>query len=244
MPLELYLIRHGESKANSAGIVQGQLDTEITELNEDGIAQSTTTAQYLKDTGITFDSAWTSDLKRAKKTAEIILAAQPNPPLLNETASLRETNMGDLQGQHFTDLEKYESPHPSVETQAAVAERLVTFFERILEPNTIPLTTNDKLHRTLLVTHGGVLSRLLQSLTTSGWLSNAPGVSMEGWFILNTSISIIRVDEEDRTKGIMTQFGGVEHMKNTTGVKPLLRPKTEEEIERLKAVLADTVVAA
>ncbi|KAH8827445.1 phosphoglycerate mutase-like protein [Flagelloscypha sp. PMI_526] len=243
MPLEIYLIRHGESKANSAGIVQGQLDTEITELNEDGISQSTVTAQYLKDTGITFDSAWTSDLKRAKKTAEIILAAQPNPPFLNETASLRETHMGEMQGQHFTVLEKYGSRHPSVETQAAMGERVVTFFEHLLEPSITPLTTNDELHRVLLVTHGGVLGRLLQSLAASEWLSNAPGVSSEGWFILNTSITIIRVNEE-RTKGVMTQFGGVEHIMNTTGVKPLLLPKTKEEIERLKAILADTVVAA
>ncbi|KAH8827439.1 histidine phosphatase superfamily [Flagelloscypha sp. PMI_526] len=243
MPLEIYLIRHGESKANGTGIVQGQLDTEITELNEAGITQATVTAQYLRDTGVTFDSAWSSDLKRAKKTAEIILQAQSNPPPLNESTSLRETFMGEMQGQHFTVLEKYGSRHPSAETKAAVAERLLNFFEHLLEPTTTPATTDDALHRVLIVTHAGVLGSLLHSLTASEWLSNAPGVTMKGWFVLNTSITIIRVDEEERTKGAMTQYAGVNHLLESKSMKPPLLPKTKDEVEKLKGNLADAAVA-
>ena len=57
--LRIYLVRHGETNENRAGIVQGQLDTE---LNKDGILQSDLCAEALKD--VNFVVAFTSDLKR------------------------------------------------------------------------------------------------------------------------------------------------------------------------------------
>lgn len=61
----IYLIRHGESKANEKDVFIGHTDLELTEL---GQKQAQVTAAYLKD--IKPDVIYASDLKRAYHTAE------------------------------------------------------------------------------------------------------------------------------------------------------------------------------
>lgn len=58
----IYLIRHGETNENRAGIIQGQMDTV---LNEAGVEQAHLCGQALED--VPFAAAFTSDLKRASK---------------------------------------------------------------------------------------------------------------------------------------------------------------------------------
>lgn len=56
----VYVVRHGETDANRAHIIQGQLDTS---LNIMGLEQAQLVSEVLRD--IAFDFAYTSDLKRA-----------------------------------------------------------------------------------------------------------------------------------------------------------------------------------
>ncbi len=63
--VKLYLIRHGQSKANEKDVFLGQHDLGLTEL---GIKQAKITANYLKD--IQVDAIYSSDLSRAYHTAE------------------------------------------------------------------------------------------------------------------------------------------------------------------------------
>lgn len=65
--MEIYLIRHGETEWNTLRKLQGRSDTE---LNEVGIQLAQMTSKALED--IPFDVIYTSPLKRAKKTAEIM----------------------------------------------------------------------------------------------------------------------------------------------------------------------------
>ena len=65
--MELYIIRHGETDWNKEKRLQGRSDTE---LNEYGIELAEITADALKD--VTFDRIYSSPLKRAYRTAEII----------------------------------------------------------------------------------------------------------------------------------------------------------------------------
>jgi len=71
--MEIYLIRHGESEANDAGVVQGdKYDTKLTTL---GKTQAETTGMYLEKyriKGNNFDAIYSSPLKRTTETAEII----------------------------------------------------------------------------------------------------------------------------------------------------------------------------
>ncbi len=64
---EVILVRHGETEWNVAEIFRGRIDIE---LNETGIKQAELLAEYLGDLKI--DAIYSSPLKRALKTAEII----------------------------------------------------------------------------------------------------------------------------------------------------------------------------
>ncbi|KAI0723888.1 phosphoglycerate mutase-like protein [Cerioporus squamosus] len=88
----VYIVRHGETDFNRQGIVQGQIDTP---LNDAGVEQARLTADALEDTP--FEVAYSSDLQRARRTAEIILEKHPGVKL-ETTPALRERHMGDWQG--------------------------------------------------------------------------------------------------------------------------------------------------
>ena len=64
---EIILARHGETDWNVEEVFRGRIDIE---LNEAGIRQSELLAKYLRDLRIA--AIYSSPLKRAKKTAEII----------------------------------------------------------------------------------------------------------------------------------------------------------------------------
>jgi len=64
---EIILARHGETEWNVEEVFRGRIDVE---LNETGIKQAELLAEYLTDSKI--DAIYSSPLKRALKTAEII----------------------------------------------------------------------------------------------------------------------------------------------------------------------------
>ena len=64
---EIILVRHGETEWNVEEVFRGRIDIE---LNETGIKQAELLAEYLSDKKI--DAIYSSPLKRALKTAEMI----------------------------------------------------------------------------------------------------------------------------------------------------------------------------
>jgi len=98
----IYLIRHGESLANKQGVYQGQsIDTGLTEL---GKKQARAAAEVL--TGLKFKTIYTSPLKRAKETAEII-GRQTGLPIL-ENIKLLEINHGSWEGKKINEFNQTE----------------------------------------------------------------------------------------------------------------------------------------
>ena len=89
--MKLYLIRHGETDLNKKRILQGQTNSE---LNDYGRELARLTAEGLME--VPFDLAFTSPLKRAKETAQIILSGR-NVPLLEETR-IQEISLGEYEG--------------------------------------------------------------------------------------------------------------------------------------------------
>jgi len=67
--VKIILIRHGESEANRQRIIQGHQDSPLSEL---GMRQAEEMGDFLLENGYSFDSVYSSDLTRAKTTAEII----------------------------------------------------------------------------------------------------------------------------------------------------------------------------
>jgi probable phosphoglycerate mutase len=89
----LCLIRHGETAWNAEKRLQGHTDIP---LNMRGENQARQMAQALKDTRLTFDVLYTSDLKRALDTASAIV--QLFGVVAQVDSNLRERHFGALQG--------------------------------------------------------------------------------------------------------------------------------------------------
>ena len=66
--MDLYLLRHGETDWNKAGLLQGHTDIP---LNENGRKQMRETARKLGDLGVKMDVILSSPLHRARESAEI-----------------------------------------------------------------------------------------------------------------------------------------------------------------------------
>src|SRR6478735_1328517 len=92
----LVLVRHGQSEWNLKNLFTGWRDVDLT---EKGVAEATAAAQKLKAQGLTFDIAYTSALKRAQRTLDIILneMALTSIPVTKDVA-LNERDYGDLSG--------------------------------------------------------------------------------------------------------------------------------------------------
>lgn len=92
----MVLVRHGQSEWNKLNLFTGWKDPGLT---EQGVEEAQEGARAIKDYGITFDIAFTSVLKRAEKTCDIILdiIGQSDLETIHDQA-LNERNYGDLAG--------------------------------------------------------------------------------------------------------------------------------------------------
>lgn len=92
---KLVIIRHGESIWNKENIFTGWVDVD---LSEKGIEDSKKAGEMLKD--FTFDLAYTSYLKRARHTLDIILKEINLDIPIKESWRLNERFYGALQGKN------------------------------------------------------------------------------------------------------------------------------------------------
>src|SRR3712207_2914672 len=97
----IYLVRHGQTTWNIERRFQGQLDVP---LSEEGLRQAEAVASWLVRQRVRFGAVYSSDLLRAKQTAEAIgrrlgLEAEP-------VRALREIHVGDWQGMLSTEIER------------------------------------------------------------------------------------------------------------------------------------------
>jgi len=95
----LIIVRHGETIWNDAGKLQGQADSP---LNSRGLAQGQALAARLSR--CSFGALYSSDLGRARHTAELIAAATGHP--ISTDARLRERHLGIFQGLTWGEVEQ------------------------------------------------------------------------------------------------------------------------------------------
>jgi len=91
----ILLIRHGETEWNSLGKWQGQQDSPLT---DQGISQAAALGHRLKLSLQQVDRVYSSDLPRAKRTAEIINAILAAREPVHEVSLLRERSFGIFEG--------------------------------------------------------------------------------------------------------------------------------------------------
>ena len=152
----IYLVRHGETEWNADGIIQGHSDIP---LNKNGERQAEKLGKKLNS--IDFDAVFSSDLVRAKKTAEIVTSGKKINIITS--IALRERDFGSYEGKHFSLLSKDETnelislydhkekkrEELGVETDRSLEARFVPYIKKICHQNL------DK--KVLLVTHGGIM---------------------------------------------------------------------------------------
>jgi len=165
----LVLVRHGESEWNRLNRFTGWKDVGLT---EEGMAEAHRAGAMLKETGQRFDCAFTSTLKRAHNTLDIILEelGQGRLPTV-KAAALNERDYGELVGIDKDEARKrwgaeqvhlwqrsYDIAPPGGESLKDTALRVVPFYEKWIVPEL------QKGKSVILVAHGNSLRSLIMEL--------------------------------------------------------------------------------
>ena len=206
---KLLLVRHGESEYNVAHRFAGFVDIDLTEA---GCRQVERLRDRLKADKI--DAVYSSDLKRARRTAEIVIEGRPLT--ITTCPELREISYGEVEGLLFADIKsrypdlanqlatsELDLAFPGGETFTAFVDRVVTFKER--------LAKHGATDTVLIVAHGGPLRALLCAML---------GISQSCWWQLsidNASLSIM----ETHSRGVvLNQLNETTYLKDAKTAGP------------------------
>lgn len=169
----IYLVRHGESEWNTLGLMQGS--TSGVPLTKLGIKQARELAGKFKK--IKFAAIFSSDLLRARQTAQIV--AFRKKLAVVTTKALRERSFGELEGRTLadyerelrrtldefhalSDAEKFKFNFPrKIEGIGATVSRVITWLREVA------VAYPGK--NILAVAHGGVLRLILIHLGYSSY---------------------------------------------------------------------------
>ena len=150
------LVRHGETSWNAEKRIQGNIDVG---LDETGMAQADAAAQWLAP--LAMDALYSSDLLRARQTAERLAAALKRVPVLRP--EFRERRYGLFEGLTY---EQSRTRYPDVYAQfeERVPDFVIPYGGESLQQ--LHLRVSSGLRRLVdehrgqtiaVVTHGGVL---------------------------------------------------------------------------------------
>ncbi|MBB6097195.1 putative phosphoglycerate mutase [Deinobacterium chartae] len=168
---EFWVVRHAQTTWNAGGRYQGQTDVPLSDVGE---TQAWRLAERLEDAA--FAAVYTSDLSRARRTAEIVASRLAGRPEVRVEPRLREIDVGELGGRYHHELETlypayleelrrdpWNARRPGGESMADLALRVREAFE--------DLRARHPGERILVVTHGGVV-RVAVSLALGGHLQD------------------------------------------------------------------------
>jgi 2,3-bisphosphoglycerate-dependent phosphoglycerate mutase len=165
----LVLVRHGQSEWNKLNLFTGWRDPDLTET---GVEEAHRAGKLIKKEGIVFDIAFTSALKRAQHTLEIILGelGQQGLETIKEQA-INERHYGDLCGLNKDDARKkwgeeqvhiwrrsYDVPPPGGESLKDTAARVLPYYESTVLPQVLAGKN------VLVSAHGNSLRALIMQL--------------------------------------------------------------------------------
>ncbi len=165
----LVLVRHGESEWNKLNLFTGWKDVDLT---EQGVAEAHRAGRMMHEEGLKFDIAFTSVLKRANRTLDIILGelGQTGLETIRDQA-LNERDYGDLTGLDKDDARErwgedqvllwrrsFDIPPPGGESLKNTAARVLPYYEAHIKPEL-------KAGKSIIVAaHGNSLRALLMQL--------------------------------------------------------------------------------
>ena len=141
----LVLVRHGESEWNRRNLFTGWHNPDLT---EKGLIEALVAGRLLKSEGLSFDIGFTSMLKRAQRTLEIILSEVGQPDTeIHCSEALNERHYGDLCGLNKDEARErwgeekvqlwrrsYDVPPPGGESLKDTAERVIPYYREEIWP--------------------------------------------------------------------------------------------------------------
>lgn len=165
----LVLVRHGQSDWNLKNLFTGWKDPELTPL---GVEEATAGGKALAETGIKFDIAFTSGLKRAQDTCNIVLEKVGQSGLETiRNEALNERDYGDLSGLNKDDARakwgeeqvhiwrrSYDIPPPGGESLRDTGARVWPYYLTEILPRVLRGET------VLVAAHGNSLRSLVMVL--------------------------------------------------------------------------------
>ena len=155
--IDIYLMRHGETRFNVQERMQGRCDSPLT---EKGIQEAKLAAEKLKD--IHFSTIYVSTSERARDTAEIV--AQYHPGNIVYTKKICEVNYGNLEGLTFKEADPsskrfMDTYYSDVEGEeySDVTSRMYAICQEIYD-------THQDQDKVLLISHGDFYLVCLEEL--------------------------------------------------------------------------------
>src|SRR3982750_2497573 len=194
----LVLVRHGQSEWNLKNLFTGWRDVD---LSEQGIAEARAAGRKLKAQGLSFDVAYTSALKRAQRTLDLMLEemGQTGIPIIRDQA-LNERDYGDLSGLNKDDARKrwgeeqvhawrrsYDVPPPGGESLKDTLARTLPYYVQEILPCVL------RGQRTLVAAHGNSLRALimvLERLSPEGILARELATGVPIIYRLNADATV------------------------------------------------------
>ena len=165
----LVLVRHGQSEWNAKNLFTGWKDPGLTSIGE---KEASNAGILINERNIKFSMMYTSALKRAQITGQMILEgiAQTHIEVIKNEA-LNERDYGDLAGLNKDDARKewgeeqvhvwrrsYDIPPPGGESLKNTAERVLPYFNSSILPK---LSDGENI---LVAAHGNSLRSLVMQL--------------------------------------------------------------------------------
>ena len=165
----LVLVRHGQSEWNLKNLFTGWREVGLTDL---GREEARAAGARLKALGLTFDIAFTSALKRAQDSCDLILGelGQTGLETIRDQA-LNERDYGDLSGLNKDDARakwgeeqvhvwrrSYDIAPPGGESLKDTGARVWPYYIHVLQPHVLRGET------VLVVAHGNSLRALIMAL--------------------------------------------------------------------------------
>ena len=200
----LVMLRHGQTEFNAGSRMQGQLDTDLTDL---GRSQALAAAEVLaKRQPLLIVS---SDLRRAYDTAETLAQCSGLP--VHVDPRLRETHLGDWQGLTHDEVDAGSpgarlvwrddarwAPHGG-ESRVDVADRSAPLVAELVAGER-QWGSDDAERPVVLVAHGGLIAALtaaLLDLPVDNWpvlggMGNASWVQLSGHGAADADLADIR----------------------------------------------------
>lgn len=182
METTIYLVRHGETNWNRERRFQGQMDIPLNHLGE---LQAKKLAERLHLIQLQLDAIYSSDLIRAKNTAEII--ADYYNMTVNINLDLRERYFGFFEGRNLDEI-KDKFPDYNIlraeQNNPYNIEPFDTFCKRIYDA-IFKIALDNVNNNILIVSHGAAINAFLNVISNG---SIGTGITK----ISNTSVTTLK----------------------------------------------------